>query len=569
MANRSERKTTPKKNSGIISDYKKTQQITGLIAAGGIVFTALDIFVFPMKNANLGIVWLFLGILAVFTALFFLTPAIYMKKWLAFLPDIVYSSGILIMMINLGDRGYLLTTLLILLVAISAFTKSSWMFGMLFFETLMVITLFYLITFKVDGTVSFSSIIFQILGIAAIMIILRTFASEAIYLRNSQRVMTESMRQIGSQRDEILALINNLSEGLISVDKNQKITIANTSAVSMLADTADSKGVVGKVLNDVMPVSSNEASLSLVDQALKEGKQVSRDDLKLVTPTGMYRISASTTPIVDRLKRQMGAIIMFRDVTAEKSLDEQRAEFNAIASHELRTPLMVIEGFTYSILASKKLRYDDKTRGYITQIDTAVKNLIGLTNDILTVTKSDNNQIKVVFEKVDVKKIIKESVEELRPKAKLKNLKLNLKVASNLPMVLTDAGKFKEITLNLVENAIKFTEKGSVTVTANENEKGIVLVRITDTGEGINPYDQKRVFNRFFRVNDFRTQKTGGTGLGLYISRTFVTALGGEIGVESKKGQGSTFWFSIPVTVKKKIKRKKSEKQLDDFIQSI
>ncbi len=104
---------------------------------------------------------------------------------------------------------------------------------------------------------------------------------------------------------------------------------------------------------------------------------------------------------------------------------------------------------------------------------------------------------------------------------------------------------------------------------ASENEKGIVTVKVVDSGIGINENDLDRIFNRFYRIADFRTQKVGGTGLGLYICRNFITALGGKIGAESKKGKGSTFWFSIPVSINKKTVKEKSEEQLDSFIQSI
>jgi PAS domain S-box-containing protein len=556
--------------TGITGDYKTTQQVTGIIAIGGIIFTGIDVLLSSVDPSKSNIVWLTLAILAVFTCFFFLIPQIYMKKWLAFLPDIVFSSGLLVLMLNLGEyKGEVIVTLLILLVAIGAFTKPNWQFILSVFETLTAIVLFYSITVGPSQTMSFTSVLFQIFGIIALISVLRIFAQETISLRSERRHLSEAAHQLENQRNEILTLINSLSEGLVSVDKNQKINIANTAAVSMLVGELDNKVIAGKILSDIMPVSSNEASISLAGEVLKSGKQKSYEDLRLLTPRGMFRISASTSPILDENGRQIGAIVSFRDITAEKSLEEQRAEFNAIASHELRTPLTVIEGFAYNLLFNKKLKYDSKTKEYISQIDKAVASLIKLTNDILTVTKSDNNQIEVLFEKTDIKNVIKDAVENLKPKAKAKKIELSLNIDEDLPVVLTDEGKFKEIMLNLVENAIKFTDQGSVTVEASENKKGIVLIKVTDTGEGVKEADQTRIFNRFFRVNDFRTQKTGGTGLGLYICRTFITALGGEIGVNSEIGKGSTFWFTIPVTVKKDVKNKETEEQLEDFIKSI
>jgi PAS domain S-box-containing protein len=555
---------------GITNDYKTTQQITGILAAGGIVFTAIDALLSSIQPNLSNIVWMTLAVMGAFTLLFYLMPPIYMKKGLAFLPDMVYSSGFLVLMVSLGvGKGEVIIILLLLFITIGAFTKPNWQFILSVFETLTVIILFYSITAGIDRSMTFTSILFQILGIIAMISILRIFAQETITLRSERKNLAEVAHQLENQKNEILTLINNLSDGLVSVDKNQKVTIANTAAVKMLSEKNDADEILGKVLSDIMPVASNEARIFLAEEVLASGKETSYEDLKLVTPGGMFRITANTTPIIDESGHQLGAIVSFSDITAEKSLDEQRAEFNSIASHELRTPLTVIEGFTYNLLADKRLKYDSKTKDYLEQIDKAVNSLTKLTNDILTVTKSDNNQIKVVFEKIDIKKIITDAAEDLKEKAKAKKLEFNLNIDPDLPIVLTDEGKLKEIMLNLVENAIKFTEQGSVTVNASENKKGIVLVEVVDTGEGIKEADKARIFNRFYRVNDFRTQKVGGTGLGLYISRTFVTAMGGEIGVKSEKGKGSTFWFTIPVSVKKEVIKEKSEEQLEDFIQGI
>ncbi len=551
------------------NDFKEIQQITGLVAAASLMFIVMDIMLFPKGIANLDIIWTTLAALGGFTLIYFLIPAIYSIKSLSFLPDLVLISGFTTIMICLGDRGGPITLLILAISALSAYTKSNWLYIMTVFEAFTALTMFYILNTEYTKSLTITSAIFQIIGVFALISILRIFSKEIIVMRNSQKRLVRATHQLEDQKNEIMTLINSLTYGLISVDIDRKIAIANKAAYSMLGFGSEEGGLVGKVLNDVMSVSSDEARLSLVDESLRIGKQMSYEDLKLVSPNGVYRISANTNPILSKDKHQIGAIIMFRDVTAEKSLEEQRAEFNSIASHELRTPLAIVEGFTFNLLFDKKLKYDKKTKEYISQIDKSVKNLIRLTNDILTVTKADNDQIKIAFGNTDLKKLIKECAEELKEKAESKKLKINLLISEDLPEVLTDDGKIKEVLLNLIENAIKFTEKGSVGVEASENEKGIVTIKVIDTGEGISENDQARIFNRFYRVNDFRTQKAGGTGLGLYISRTFITALGGKIGVESKKGKGSAFWFSIPVSMNKKTVKEKSEEQLENFIQSI
>ncbi|MDD3035378.1 MAG: ATP-binding protein [Candidatus Saccharimonadaceae bacterium] len=551
------------------NDFKETQQITGLIAAASIMFVALDVLLFPVSANISQIVWTTLAALGGFTLLYFLIPPIYMIRGLSFLPDLILISGFAIIMTIMGERGGLFILLIIAFSSISAYTKSNWLYIMTIFEAFTALIMFFILNTEYSENLTIASIIFQIIGVFALISILRIFSREIILMRNSQKRLVRAARELENQKNEILTLINSLSDGLISVDIDRKIAIANRAAYSMLGFSQEDEGLVGKVLNDVMSVSSDEARLSLADESLRVGKQMSYDDLKLISPNGVYRVSVNTNPIYSKDKSQIGAIIMFRDVTAEKSLEEQRAEFNSIASHELRTPLAIIEGFTFNLMFDKKLKYDSKTKNYISQIDKAVKSLIKLTNDILTVTKVDNDQIKLDFSNTDMKNLVKGCVDDFKEKADAKHLKLNLLVTDDLPEILTDGSIVKEVLSNMIENAIKYTEKGSVSVEASENEKGIVTVKVVDSGIGINENDLDRIFNRFYRIADFRTQKVGGTGLGLYICRNFITALGGKIGAESKKGKGSTFWFSIPVSINKKTVKEKSEEQLDSFIQSI
>lgn len=551
------------------NDFRETQQITGLVAIASIVFVVFDLVLFGVESNVSNLVWTTLAILGGFSFIYFLIPAIYMIKWLSFLPDIILIGGFTIIMISLGERGGSLPLLVLIISAISAYTKSNWLYLMTLSESFVALLLFFVLNSSYTNTMTTTNVIFQIIGVLSLVAILRIFSREIITMRGSQKLLVKAARSLEGQKNEILTLINSLSYGLISVDIDRKIAIANQASYSMLGFSSGDDGLVGKVLSDVMSVSSYETRISLADESLRVGKPMSYEDLKLVSPNGVYRISVNTNPIFSKDKHQIGAIIMFRDITAEKSLEEQRAEFNSIASHELRTPLAIVEGFTFNLLFDKKLKYDKKTKEYISQIDKSVKNLIRLTNDILTVTKVDTNQIKLEFSNVDMKKLVKDCVESTKEKAENKKIKLNMLITNDLPEVMTDGSRIKEVLTNLIENAIKFTEKGSVSVEASENEKGIVTIRVIDTGVGISDNEKERIFNRFYRVSDFRTQKAGGTGLGLYISRTFITALGGKIGVDSKKGEGSTFWFSIPVTKEKKKEKQQSEEQLDNFFESI
>lgn len=555
----------------ILSDYKMMQQITGVVAVGGIIFTSISALLSPIDPTKSNMVWLSLAILTIFTCIFFSISKIYMIKQISFLPDVVFSSCFLVLMVNMGNStGEFIIILLIMLASINAFYKTNWLFILSVVETFIAIVVFYSTTANINSDTSFIDIISKTIGIFALLSILRIFAQETIFLRNERNKISMLSYQLENQRNEILTLIDNLSDGLISVNGDQRITIINNTAVSILSSDSKDEKFVGKLLDDVMPVNLNDERLSLAEDVLKTGKLKHYDNVKLITPRGMFRVATNTTPIIDVDGNRLGAIISFRDITAEKSLEEQRSEFNALASQELRTPLATLEGVTSTILADKRLKYDKKTKEYVLQADKSVRSLMKLTNDILTITRSNDDKIEVVFSEVNIEKTIDSSIEDLIIKAKNKKLELILDFAKDLPIISTDGSKLKEIVFNLTENAIKYTEQGSITISVkNNSDRDVIEVEVKDTGEGISESDQKKLFHCFFRANDFITQKAGGTGLGLYISRTLITAMGGEIGVKSEKGRGSIFWFTIPKIIKQGTRKEDTEEQFDDFVSSI
>lgn len=555
----------------VLGDYKVTQQITGLVAVGGIIFTSICALLSPIEPAKSSIVWLSLAILTVFTCIFFSISKIYMIKQISFLPDIVFSSCFLALMLNMtSSSGEFIVVLLIILTAINAFYKTNWLFVLSIVETFIVIMVFYTTTASINSDTSFTDVIFKIIGIFVLLSILRVFAQETIFLRNERSNVALLSYQLENQRKEVLTLVDNLSDGLISVDKDQRITIVNNTAVTMLSSGVKEDEFMGKLLDDIMPVSHGDDELSLVRDVLKTGKSKIYSDVKLVTPSGAFRIDANVNPIIDDEGSRLGAIISFKDITAQKSLEEQRSEFNALASQELRTPLATLEGLTSIILADKRLKYDKKTREYVLQADKSVRSLMKLTNDILTITRSNGDPIEVVFGKVDINNALESSIEVLAKKAEDKKIELILDIEKDLPVIFTDESKFKEVVFNLTENAIKYTEQGSVKISAKvDSDKNTLKVDVKDTGEGIDEADQKKLFHCFFRANDFITQKAGGTGLGLYVSHTLITAMGGEIGVKSERGKGSTFWFTIPLSTKKETRKEETDEQLDDFVSNI
>lgn len=229
-----------------------------------------------------------------------------------------------------------------------------------------------------------------------------------------------------------------------------------------------------------------------------------------------------------------------------KSVDQMKDDFISIAAHELRTPLSSMSGYI-ELISRENLSDDDKES--VDRVYISIKRLKGLVNDILDVARIQQGRMKFVFEKVDISETIGAVVDSFQSMANEKSLSLSYEKKA-LEMVSVDVGRFEQVLINLVGNAIKYTPSGSVkVVTRLDSTSGgdFVQVRVSDTGLGISSENQKKLFQRFHRVKTRDTADISGTGLGLWIAQEMIVKMGGKITVESIKGKGSDFIISLPV----------------------
>lgn len=555
--------------SNISSDFKKMQQISGIIAASGIVLSLFIVFTSKIPKQNFINIWYTIGLSSVFTVIYYLVPQLYGNKKLQFLPDLVFALGIASMMLNLPEDGAFFFVFLMLIIAINAFSMSRGLYLLSFFEIIFVLVLVHYMQGHILSHYIEKEVLFELYGVVTFGIILRIFAIETLSLRKKQEELIKKAKTLSEQKKQIYHLVDNISEGIIAVDKDKKITFLNKSTLKLLGVIGDFSYFVGKDIDEFINTSSADGTISVVDEVLSKKKSVMRDDLRIVRHDKTIRIHTNTAPVFDEQHRIRGAILLFRDITQKYELEEQKAEFNAIASHEIRTPLTVIEGNLYYLLSDNKLKYDKKTKEFLEITHESANNLLRLSNDILTVVRAEENQIKVALEEIDIKEIVNSVVSEHQKQIKDKKIKVSTKFSRNIETVNSDKQKIKEVINNLFENALKFTDKGSVKIIVEQVPKKELIVTIEDSGIGISADDQKMIFQKFYRTEDWQTRKTGGTGLGLYISKTLINRLGGEIHLESTKGKGSKFWFTIPKQTTRAPKKPKQEEKLDEFIHSI
>ncbi len=226
-----------------------------------------------------------------------------------------------------------------------------------------------------------------------------------------------------------------------------------------------------------------------------------------------------------------------------KKLEIMRSRFLGNVSHEIRTPLFAIQGYLETLL-NGALDNPKVNRKFLTNAYRQVKNLDELLNDLIDISMLESGEMKLKPEEFFAHEIFDDLLEYFAPMVSKKNLKLNVEYSKNEQKIYGDRKRLKQVFVNLIQNAIKYTEMGSVTIVLDETEE-FVVIRIVDTGIGIASINHKKIFERFFRVDKDRSKKVGGTGLGLAIVKHIIKAHKAEICLKSKLGEGSEFQIKL------------------------
>ena len=377
--------------------------------------------------------------------------------------------------------------------------------------------------------------------------------------------LAQELSQVANKSEIV---INAIGDGVIATDDKGIIQLINPAAQAIIgwgkqdAEDLDYHSVI-KLSDD--KGTDLAADAGPVQQVLQGGAPVMRNDLLLMTNAGKkINISLLVSPVGNFGN---GAIIVFRDITSEVSENKQRAEFISTASHEMRTPVAAIEGYLGLALNPATAQIDDKARAYLTKAHESAQHLGRLFQDLLDVSKAEDGRLKNSPQLVELVQFIRESTAVLTAKAQEKGLSLIFQPdvsenASNaiapLFYVEVDPDHLRETASNLIENALKYTKEGSVTVNVTGDDTH-VIVSITDTGIGIASEDIPHLFQKFYRIDNSDTREIGGTGLGLYLCRRLVESMNGRLWVESEVGVGSTFYVELARVSSDEIERRQNQ----------
>ncbi|ACS79179.1 ATP-binding protein [Maridesulfovibrio salexigens] len=353
-------------------------------------------------------------------------------------------------------------------------------------------------------------------------------------------------------------IMDNLADGLLVVDINGKISVTNPALGELFGVTENE--LRGKDIRTFFP----EEMTALFELVKGCEHEVYSSEIEL---TGRKTGKAVATPIHkmdegDTPNICLGAVILVRDITYEKEVDNLKTDFISTVSHELRTPMTSILGFAKII--KKKLEKsvfpvcnapDKKTERAINQVKDNIgiivsegQRLTELINDVLDIAKMESGKIDWKNVPIDISEVIETSVQTTTPLWKPQDLQMVVDVEENIPTIHGDRDRVMQVLVNLISNAVKFTASGSITCTARSHADEI-MVSVSDTGSGISPEDQKKIFQRFKQAGDTLTGKPKGTGLGLPICKQIVDHHKGRIWVDSKLGEGSSFHFTLAIGV--------------------
>lgn len=367
-----------------------------------------------------------------------------------------------------------------------------------------------------------------------------------------QEKLFQSQLKESAERDRMAAIVNNLTDAVISIDPAGKIKVYNSASLSLL-DT--NRTLKGHSVNKILSFTDIEDNPINIFEELKTIKSaVHREDLYHKYQNGdRIRLSVTYTPIrkgysnTKKSEIHDGYIIIMRDITKIKSLEEERDEFISVASHELRTPIAIAEGSISNVIVmmSHPKVSADMLKNAIKVAHDQVVFLASMVNDLSSLSRAESGQGNGP-ELLDVNELGHNLLNKYISEATTKKLKINLDISPNISKIMASKLYVEELLQNFMTNALKYTQKGTIDIIIKQ-QSNMITFSVKDTGIGISKSDQAKIFTKFYRSEDYRTRETGGTGLGLYIAMKLARQIGTEIKISSRLNFGSTFSFSIPI----------------------
>lgn len=361
-------------------------------------------------------------------------------------------------------------------------------------------------------------------------------------------LLDKTSRQSVYERQRLMSLINNMGEAVIATDEHGKVLLYNAATLALL-DTNQS-------LDNI----SIDKVLSLKD---KRSRPVKLTKLMSTSPTGLtendlihefgpgdfINMYINIAPIKLGFKEDVksGYIIIVRDITKEKSLEDERDEFISVVSHELRTPAAIAEGgVSNAIFAIENKVAKKEILGALNESHEQILFLSSMINDLATLSRAERTDKKLEISTIKPGALLEDIAKDYQDQALEKKLTLSISAANDTRPIKSSELYLREILQNFITNSLKYTKKGSIIVHVRSNSEGQAVFSVADSGIGLSKSDKRHIFDKFFRSEDYRTRESSGTGLGLYVTLKLANRLNAKIDVESELNKGSTFTITVP-----------------------
>jgi two-component system phosphate regulon sensor histidine kinase PhoR len=354
-------------------------------------------------------------------------------------------------------------------------------------------------------------------------------------LSNAVKALVLGLREQAAdqeaERAKLAAVMDQMTDGVLIADAGGRIRFANPAA-GRLFESGEAPGrTVAEVVRHHQLVEAWQRS--------RESGQVQEETVELPARRQFLQL------VVLPERSTGGSLLLVQDLTRVRRLETVRRDFISNLSHELRTPLASLKALTET-LRDGALEDPAASRRFLGRIETEVDALTQMAQELLELSRIESGQVPLEIRNVQPVRLLQSAAERMRAQAERAGLSLRVEALEGLPAVRADAPRLEQVLVNLVHNAVKFTRPGGEVVLAAEAEGQFVRFSVRDNGVGIPADDLPRIFERFYKAD--RARSGGGTGLGLSISRHIVEAHGGGIRAESVEGEGSSFYFTIPIS---------------------
>ncbi|HEX8182279.1 MAG TPA: ATP-binding protein [Candidatus Saccharimonadales bacterium] len=349
------------------------------------------------------------------------------------------------------------------------------------------------------------------------------------------------------EHERLLSLINSMVDGVIAVDEHAKVDLYNGAALNILDLNSSMKD---KSLSSVCKLVDADNQPVAIASLIRSAKTafVSRDYSIGYADGSKVSLYLSIAPVHLGYGKsgKQSYVIVLRDISHEKSLEEERDEFISVVSHELRTPITIAEGnISNAQYIVDKAGGSKPIKDALHEAHQQTLFLADMINDLSTLSRAERGVLTIEPESINMHDLISDLGRVYGPEASAKGLRIYIELSPHLELLMSSKLYVREVMQNFVTNAIKYTDAGHITLAAKPHDKG-VSVTIEDTGIGISKSDQEKIYDKFFRAENYQTRKTGGTGLGLYVTMKLARLLHAEITTKSELGKGSKFTIYLP-----------------------